>query len=77
MAAKYGCKEVLGKLCWTAAMAAKAIGVKKGTVLAWARRKREYGEFQDLVVFGGKVKGSTPYFPIKDFLEWYGYEGQN
>ena len=75
MAAKYGCTEVLGKLCWTAKMAAKAIGMKKGTILAWARKTRA-GEL-DIPMYGGKVKGSAVFVPIKEFLEWYGYEGQN
>lgn len=76
--AKYPpCKEeVLGEKVWTPRMAAKAIGMKsRNTVLNWAR-KTVAGEM-DMPMFGGRIKGSLVHIPIRRFLDWYCYVGQN
>jgi hypothetical protein len=76
--AKYPpCKEeVLGEKVWTPSMAAKAIGMKsRNTVLNWAR-KTVAGEM-DMPMFGGRIKGSLVHIPIRRFLDWYCYVGQN
>ena len=69
-------KEVLGELCWTPKVAAEAIGMSKNTILNWVHKKMT-GEIPDMPVHGGKIKGSLVWIPIRRFLAWYGYEGQN
>ena len=74
--AKYPVTRVLDKLCWTPATAAKAIGMKsKNTILNWIRKTKD-GEM-DMPFIGGKVKGSPAFIPVREFLDWYGYAGQN
>lgn len=68
-------KEVLGEKVWTPKMAANAINLTKNTILNWAK-KTVAGEL-DMPMFGGKVKGSPVFIPIKRFLDWYCYVGQN
>lgn len=68
-------KEVLGKLCWSPATCAKVIGVNRNTILNWIRKTKD-GEM-DMPFLGGKVKGSPAFIPVREFLDWYGYAGQN
>lgn len=47
----------------------------RNTVINWAR-KTVAGEM-DMPMFGGRIKGSLVHIPIRRFLDWYCYVGQN
>lgn len=73
--AKFPPKEVLNELCWTPSMAAKAIGMTKNTILNWARKTKN-GEM-DMPIRSARAKRHQVFIPVREFLDWYGYEGQN
>lgn len=73
---KYAVTQVLDKLCWTPTIAAKAIGMKsRNTILNWVKKTRR-GEM-DMPFLGGRTKGALVFIPVREFLDWYGYAGQN
>ena len=76
LCAKYPVKEVLGQLCWTPTVAAKAIGMKsRNTILNWAK-KTKAGEM-DMPMLSARTKRALVFIPVRAFLEWYCYEGLN
>lgn len=76
LCAKYPVTKVLDKLCWTPTVAAKAIGMKsRNTILNWVKKTRR-GEM-DMPFLGGRAKGALVFIPVREFLDWYGYAGQN
>lgn len=76
LCAKYPVTQVLDKLCWTPTVAAKAIGMKsRNTILNWVKKTRR-GEM-DMPFLGGRTKGALVFIPVREFLDWYGYAGQN
>ena len=68
--------ECCGKPYWTTASAcAKEIGMNRNTVESWVKKTREGA--LDMPIMGNPARRSHARIPVADFLEWYGYEGQN
>lgn len=75
LCAKYPCKEVLGKLCWTPTIAARAVGVHRNTILGWARKTK--AKELNMPLITPPIPRSRDFIPVREFLDWIGFTDQN
>ena len=78
---KYPHKYVGDVACWTPKVCQQFTGVKSiNTIYNWIKKDKN-GEW-NFPFFAANAKSANTVkhkilIPIKDFLAWYGYEGQN
>lgn len=64
----------MGEVCWTYNGLIEATGMSRNTICNWIRDTR-LGKLN--LPFRCRKKGCKCFFPVDEFLRWYGYEEQN
>lgn len=74
--AKYPVVEAGGEYCWTPERCRQFTGLKSvNTIYNWIRKTKN-GEM-DLPILSPNFKKHRVLIPVRPFLSWFGYEGQN